>query len=471
MGLWWQGYRLKGKDSHLVRPIHLGRKMKQNTVLVGLQYGDEGKGKFSHFLAKEHDVFVRYQGGGNAGHTIYHEGNKVVTHYLPVGIVEKHITCILGNGMVINPVDLLSEIKEVASIIGEPLEVLISRIAISNKAHVVTQERLDLDAEREKTQNIGTTKTGIGPTYEAKYNRTGLTMGRAVQEDLFPEFTALMGNRVVNTEILVNELDDANLSILFEGAQGVLLDIDFGQFPYVTSSNCIPGAVRTGAGFTGNIDRVVGVFKPYVTRVGTGPFVTAMEDNTDRLIRMAGHEFGATTGRNRYSAFLDLYALKYACKVAGITELAVAKMDVLDWEYVTDAPLVVDRGTTPGLPEGNQFTMEEAQMEYIRLDSGSAFSFAESRFQDIPVCTGYSLDGKRLTTLMDFPFGNEWDRVEPIYSLLPGWSYGENSSESHKAFLQGVEEFTEVPVLTVSYGPKPEETYRVQNQTTEEWSS
>jgi adenylosuccinate synthase len=435
---------------------------KQNTVLVGLQYGDEGKGKFSHYLSKEHDVFVRYQGGGNAGHTIYHNGQKVVTHYLPVGIVESHITCILGNGMVINPVDLLEEIKEVSSIIGEPLEVLISRIAISNKAHVVTQDRLDLDVEREKTQNIGTTKTGIGPTYEAKYNRTGLTMGRAIQEDLFPEFNALMGSRVTNTEILVNELDDAGLSILFEGAQGVLLDIDFGQFPYVTSSNCIPGAVRTGAGFTGNIDRVVGVFKPYVTRVGTGPFVTAMDDNTDRLVRMAGYEFGATTGRNRYCAYLDLYALKYACRVAGITELAVAKMDVLDWEYASDAPLVTSRGTTTGIPEGNQFTMGEAQLEYIKLDSGSAFSFAGARFQEIPVCVGYSLDGKILNDLMDFPFGNEWERVEPIYDTLPGWSYGDNSQESHSLFLQGVERYTGVPVSTVSFGPRPEETYRTE---------
>lgn len=437
---------------------------KQNTVLVGLQYGDEGKGKFSHFLAKEHDVFVRYQGGGNAGHTIYHNGQKVVTHYLPVGIVESHITCILGNGMVINPVDLLAEMQEVADTIGQSFEDLAQRVAISNKAHVVTQGNLDLDVLREKSQNIGTTKTGIGPTYESKFNRTGLTVGVAVQQNLFPEFNSKLGSRVMNTEILVNELDDANLSILFEGAQGVLLDIDFGQFPYVTSSNCIPGAVRTGAGFTGNIDRVVGVFKPYVTRVGTGPFVTAIEDQTDRLIRIAGYEFGATTGRNRYSAYLDLYALKYACKVAGITELAVAKMDVLDWEHVADAPLVLRRGAGKDLPEGNVFEMDRAQMEYIKLSSGSAFSFAGSRFSEIPVCTGYELDGKTLSTMMDFPFGEEWDRVTPVYSLLDGWSYGGNSPESHASFLSGVESYTGVPVKTVSFGPRPEETYRIDSQ-------
>lgn len=436
---------------------------KQNTVLVGMQYGDEGKGKFSHFLSQEHDVFVRYQGGGNAGHTIYPNGIKVVTHYLPVGIVEDHVTCILGNGMVISPDGLVREIEEVALAIGKDPKELAKRIFVSNKAHVVTDSNIDLDSQREKTQNIGTTKTGIGPTYEAKFNRTGLPIGIAVQRGMFKEFSGLLGKNVCNAEILVNELDEQGKSILFEGAQGVLLDVDFGQYPYVTSSNCIPGAVRTGAGFNGKIDRVIGVFKPYMTRVGSGPFVTAMSDNTDRLIRMAGHEFGATTGRNRYCGFLDLFALKYACKVAGVTELAIAKMDVLDYDEAMRNELVKSLGGESGIPDGNEFTMAGAIGETIQV-SGGEYSWVGDCFGRTPVCTSYEIDGRSIDNIMDFPFGLEWESVKPVYSLLGGWSeHSGNESltmAAHSSFLSEIEAYTGVPIGSVSVGPKPEDTYR-----------
>ena len=381
------------------------------TGLIGLQLGDEGKGKISHFMSDQFDVYCRFQGGGNAGHTIWHNGTKVVTHLLPVGIVNPKVTCVLGNGMVINPDALVAEVEEVAELIGETVASLVSRIFISNKAHAVTQEALDLDAEREKVQNLGTTKTGIGPTYEAKINRTGTTIGHICQnrDSRYIKFITLFNSNVVNTEIFLQIQDDAGQRIFFEGAQGVLLDVDLGQYPFVTSSNCTAHAIGTGAGFPlGEVGRIIGVTKPYNTRVGAGPFPSAMTDEEDEHFRHLGAEFGATTGRPRKCGWLDTLALEYAVRVGGATELAICKMDIL-----------------------NSLT-------------------------EIPVCVAYKLDGKVISSdnILDFPYGSDWDRVQPVYEQWPGWG----DEQNYLPFLQRLEAAVGIAVSLVSYGPNPEDT-------------
>lgn len=376
------------------------------TCLIGLQWGDEGKGKISHALtqAGDYDVCCRFQGGGNAGHTIWHNGTKVVTHLLPVGIVNPNITCILGNGMVINPNALLDEIEQVADLIGETAGSLVSRILISNKAHLVTQECLELDEYREKTQMLGTTKTGIGPTYESKINRTGVTAGMALQDVLarYPIFSSMFHGRIVNTEIVLNRMHKEGKRIFFEGAQGVLLDIDMGQYPYVTSSNCTAHAVGTGAGFPlSKVDRVIGVTKAYSTRVGSGPLTSTMTDEEDQRIRKLGAEFGATTGRPRRCGWLDVMALKYAVEIGGVTEIALTKVDILD-----------------------------------NLDS-------------IPVCVGYTIGTHKIVDTVDFPYGDQWNVCEPIWEQWPGWG----PERDYSGFISMLEKFVGVNVSVVSFGP------------------
>ena len=380
-----------------------------SVAVIGLQWGDEGKGKISHYLSDQFDVFVRFQGGGNAGHTIYHEGQKVVTHLLPVGIVHKDKVCVLANGMVLNPDALIREIDDVSSILGESAWDLSRRIFISNKAHVVTQGSLDLDVQREETQKLGTTKTGIGPTYESKVNRTGTTVGHVLQENAFAnaEFLRLFRDRIVNTEVLLSGADRIGQKIFFEGAQGVLLDVDLGQYPFVTSSNCLPAAIGTGAGFpVSKVERIIGVTKPYSTRVGAGPFTSEMTSVESDAYRDLGSEFGATTGRPRRCGWLDAFALKYAVEVAGVTEIAVTKMDILD---------------------GNE---------------------------RVPVCVGYMLDGSEIRNIFDFPYGKEWDRVEPIFEYWTGW----DNKDEHGSFLFQLSVFVGASIKNVSYGPEPEAT-------------
>lgn len=382
------------------------------TCLIGLQWGDEGKGKISHFLSDNYDVSCRFQGGGNAGHTIWHNGEKIVTHMLPVGIVNPEIVCILGNGMVINPTALVEEIHQVASLLGETAGSLSSRIFISNKAHLVTEEALEMDEYRERTQMLGTTKTGIGPTYESKANRTGVTAGMAAQDVLarFPVFAATFRGRIVNTEVMINRLHGEGKRIFFEGAQGVLLDVDMGQYPYVTSSNCTAHAVGTGAGFSfGKLDRVIGVSKPYSTRVGAGPFTSAMTEEDDEAVRTLGGEFGATTGRPRKCGWLDVMALKYAVEIGGVTEIALTKMDILD-----------------------------------NLDA-------------IPVCVGYTIGASEITDTLEFPYGEQWNVCEPIWEKWPGWKDGGSYCE----FIAKLEEFVGVPVSIVSFGPDRESTTEI----------
>lgn len=379
--------------------------MNKNTCLVGLQYGDEGKGSISQYLSYNYEVFVRYQGGGNAGHTIYKDGKKIVTHFLPVGVARGKDSmgndpiCILANGMVINPISLVQEVKDVSNAIGVSPESLVKNIFISNKAHVITEKAIEKDRQREELQKIGTTKTGIGPTYESKYNRTGLTVSEALSNPEYKEFVEMFSSNIVNTEILLNELNDENYRIFFEGAQGALLDVDFGQYPYVTSSNCIPSAIGTGAGFSPRkIVLNIGVIKPYTTRVGAGPFPTEMSKEEDEAFRLKGDEWGATTGRPRKCGWLDIPSLRYAIQLADIDEIAVSKMDMLDG------------------------------------------------VEEIKVCVGYSLDGSYVDGISDFPTGKEWDKVSPLYESWPT-----------NKFLESLQEYLDIKIRITSWGPNIED--------------
>jgi len=374
--------------------------MKQKvTCLVGLQYGDEGKGSISQYLAGSYDVFVRYQGGGNAGHTIYKDGHKIVTHFLPVGIIEEGGTVILGNGMVINPSGLINEIKEVADALGETFISVSERVFISNKAHVITKELVKKDAKREKTQKIGTTKTGVGPAYESKFNRTGITVDDILSSPDYEEFQRKLGSQVVSTEIMLNQAYVDGKNIFFEGAQGTMLDIDFGQYPFVTSSNCLPSAIGHGAGFSPRkITNNIGVIKPYSTRVGAGPFPTEMRAEEDELFRSKGVEFGATTGRPRKCGWLDIPSLRYAIQIADIDELAISKLDIIE-----------GIGT-------------------------------------IPVCVGYKIDDFELDGVSDFPSKLEWSKVKPIYENWP-----------INRFVELLQDHAGIPVKITSYGPNIED--------------
>lgn len=383
----------------------------KNTCLIGLQYGDEGKGSFSHFLSSEYDVFVRYNGGGNAGHTVFVDEKKIVTHFLPVGIIKEDSKVVLGNGMVINPKALILEIEQIAESLNKTFEEISSKIFISNKAHIITSKMIELDAEREKSQKIGTTKTGVGPAYESKANRTGMTIGQALsQKPLSSElksFKKRLGARVFSTEILINQWSEDGLSLFFEGAQGVLLDLDFGQYPYVTSSNCIPSSVGSGAGFDPRkINNVIGVIKPYTTRVGAGPFPTKMSKKEDEDFRQRGLEFGATTGRPRLCGWLDLPSIRYAIQIAGVDEILISKMDLI-----------------------------------INMSK-------------IKVCVGYSLNGYIIDGFSDFPCSEDWSKISPIYE---DWLITD--------FISNLKQTLGVPVTITSWGPNSSDKIFTPNHT------
>ena len=379
----------------------------KTTCLVGLQYGDEGKGSISQYLGEDYDVFVRFNGGGNAGHTIYKDGRKIVTHFLPVGITNNKNgffpTVILGNGMVINPDKLVDEIEEVAAVLGCEPEYLAESVFISDKAHVITEKHLEKDREREKTQNIGTTKTGVGPAYESKYNRTGQTIGEFIHTPEAARFNDILWDQIVRSEELINNLYEQGRNIFFEGAQGFYLDVDFGQYPFVTSSSCLPSAVGPGAGFSPRlVQKNIGVIKPYSTRVGSGPFPTKMDEKDDEKFRALGGEFGATTGRPRMCGWLDLPALKHAIRIGDIDEIALSKLDIIQ------------------------------------------------QFDEIPVCVTYILSSRFSTDEIDGTQGyishSEFDNIEPVYE---NWRTDE--------FVELLQRELYVPVSIVSTGPNVED--------------
>jgi adenylosuccinate synthase len=413
----------------------------KNFVLVGLQWGDEGKGKIVDMLSKDFDVVVRYQGGANAGHTIIIDGKKTVLHLIPSGIFTNDIVCVIGNGTVIDPDALINEIE----LLEKDGTVLDNRLYISKDAHIILPYHKIIDAINEsKNDKIGTTKKGIGPSYFDKYARRGVKFSdfdnREVLKEkisknlqylisIFPESNELKqlnGKTLYNdlsaqyakvekyftqTQYLLNDFISKGKNILLEGAQGALLDVDFGTYPYITSSNPTSGGACTGSGIPPTmINGVIGIVKAYTTRVGEGPFPTELFDETGKKIADIGVEFGATTGRPRRCGWLDLVALKYAVIINGVTELAMTKSDVLD------------------------------------------------TFDEINVCTHYELDGKKIDTFPSNPFVLQ--NVKPVYKTFKGWkselkgklSFNE-LDVNFRNYVEFIEDYVKVPVKYISTGP------------------
>jgi adenylosuccinate synthase len=413
-------------------------------VLLGLQWGDEGKGKIVDVLTPQYDIIARFQGGPNAGHTLEFEGIKHVLHTIPSGIFRDNVVNVIGNGVVIDPVVLLKEIKQL-----EKLNVDVqSKLLISKKAHLIlpTHKLLDQASEISKGKHkIGSTLKGIGPTYMDKTGRNGLRIGDIKSpnfQDKYQKLKEKHFNLLKNTNLLkdlesienqflesleylkkfehidsehyLNNASKNGKNILAEGAQGSLLDIDFGTYPFVTSSNTITAGTCTGLGIAPNkIKKVVGIFKAYCTRVGSGPFPSELDNEIGEEIRKLGHEFGATTGRERRCGWIDLPALKYAIMINGVTELSMMKADVLD------------------------------------------------SFKEIYVCTHYVQQGEQIDY---FPFELN-ENTKPVFKKVSGWHQDITKCKKEKDFplelsnyIKYLEKELEIPISIVSVGPNRTET-------------
>jgi adenylosuccinate synthase len=387
-----------------------------NTILVGAQWGDEGKGKIIDFLTEKADIVVRSQGGNNAGHTVILDGKKYVLHLVPSGILRAGKTCVIGNGVVVDPVSLVEEIDGLRA---QKIKVG-KNLLISDCAHLVFPYHRLLDAQREiaKGKNkIGTTKRGIGPAYGDKAARTGLRMCDLVQPELFSKKLAAKikennavlkafgakaisfkevngaylaaGEKlrpfVTNTVVYLHEALKAGRDILFEGAQGTFLDLDHGTYPYVTSSNTTAGGACTGSGVPPHrMDRVMGVMKAYTTRVGEGPFPTENAEIGDMLHAM-GREFGATTGRARRCGWFDAVATRYAAMISGIDELAVTNLDGLDTvEKIKVCIAYKLSRKTLNVPPSDVLQLEKCEPVYIEMDGWNAATEWVRNFSDLP---------------------------------------------------------------------------------------
>jgi adenylosuccinate synthase len=410
-------------------------------VLLGLQWGDEGKGKIVDVLTRKYDIIARFQGGPNAGHTLEFEGKKHVLHTIPSGVFHEKVCNVVGNGVVIDPVIFKGELDK---LIAQEPDVL-SRLKISRKAHLILPSHRLLDAASEAAKGkkkIGSTLKGIGPTYMDKTGRNGLRVGD-IQLDNFqelynnlvtkhkqllsgyPDFTYDLSELeptwfeaieylrtldIIDSEPYVHQAIKDGRTILAEGAQGTLLDIDFGTYPFVTSSNTTCAGACTGLGVAPNrIKNVYGIFKAYCTRVGSGPFPTELFDETGETIQAQGHEFGATTGRPRRCGWLDLPALKYAIDVNGVTELMMMKADVL------------------------------------------------SGIGNLKVCTAYRYKGEVIEHL---PYKLEEDLIEPIFTEVAGWDEDltkmtseDEFPQSFKSYIDYIEKEVGVPISLISVGP------------------
>jgi adenylosuccinate synthase len=410
-------------------------------VLLGLQWGDEGKGKIVDVLTPKYDIIARFQGGPNAGHTLIFDGKKHVLHTIPSGVFRPGTKNVVGNGVVIDPVIFKREITQLLAAGVDPRPNLL----ISRRAHLITPTHRLLDAASEQAKGkakIGSTLKGIGPTYMDKTGRNGLRVGdltsgkfderyQALRKkhlgllQQFPDFEYDLESvetewmeaamelgqlQLIDTEHYLNEALDAGKRVLAEGAQGTMLDIDFGTYPFVTSSNTIAAGACNGLGIgPGRIGEVIGIFKAYCTRVGSGPFPTELLDATGEALREAGGEFGATTGRPRRCGWLDLVQLRYACRVNGVTQLAMMKADVL------------------------------------------------SGFDEIPVCHSYQYDG---ATTQNLPYGIEPDEVTTDYKNHRGWQEDLTGvtlesalPESLTNYIAMVEKEMATPISIVSVGP------------------
>ena len=413
-------------------------------ILLGLQWGDEGKGKIVDALSPLYDIIARFQGGPNAGHSLEFKNIKHVLHLIPSGIFHPGKLNIIGNGVVIDPGVFKKEIEE----LGPPVSELTKRLIISSRANLILPSHKILDAAYEYNKGdskIGSTLKGIGPAYTDKTSRNGLRVGDILRNDFrdlynehlkyhlailknydfkfdlmeyeegwFEGIEMLKNFRIVNTEYLVNELAGKGKKVLAEGAQGTMLDVDFGSYPFVTSSNTISAGACTGLGISPKlIGDIFGIFKAYCTRVGSGPFPTEQSDETGNILRNIGKEFGSTTGRPRRCGWLDLPALKYSIMINGITKLFMTKADVL------------------------------------------------SGFKTIKICTSYKVDGKEC---LEIPFSND-AVIEPVYSEMTGWVEDISGikefnklPEALKKFIEFIEIRTGVPVTMVSVGPDREDT-------------
>ncbi|WP_343637716.1 adenylosuccinate synthase [Fluviicola sp.] len=415
-------------------------------VLLGLQWGDEGKGKIVDVLTPQYDIIARFQGGPNAGHTLEFEGVKHVLHTIPSGIFHGNVINLIGNGVVIDPVVFQKELEKLA-----PFNIDIKqRLVVSRKAHLIlpTHKLLDAASEASKGKNkIGSTLKGIGPTYMDKTGRNGLRVGDIFLPSFKEKYNALVekhlnmlkhyegfeydlaelegpwmegidilkGLTAVDSEQYLNDAMKAGKKILAEGAQGTMLDIDFGTYPFVTSSNTVTAGTCTGLGIApSKIGDVIGIFKAYCTRVGSGPFPTELEDEVGEKIRQEGREFGSTTGRPRRCGWIDLPAMKYAIMINGVTELAMMKADVLD------------------------------------------------TFDTIRACTKYKVDGVEQDYM---PYDIDGVTIEPVYEDVPGWnkdltglSSFADAPEALKNYVNYLEQHLQVPVTTVSVGPDRKQT-------------
>jgi adenylosuccinate synthase len=413
-----------------------------NTVLIGAQWGDEGKGKVVDVLSKDADVVVRYQGGSNAGHTIEIGTERYVLHLVPSGVLYPGKLCIIGNGLVVDPLELIKEMRELEAR-GVKLA---GRFFVSDRAHVVLPLHRKLDSVREGKaeagRKLGTTQRGIGPTYADKAFRTGLRMGEFLDDgwkarvaaraaespetgDLAPmlaqlaEAAAALKPYIADTTLMLHEAWKAGKSILFEGAQGTLLDIDHGTYPFVTSSSATAGGASTGTGLPPKaLERVVGVIKAYTTRVGEGPFPTELLDADGEGLRQRGREFGATTGRPRRCGWFDAVVGRYSARVNGVDFWAVTKLDVLDACDV------------------------------------------------IKVCVAYECRGRRLETI-PADAGLLAD-CKPVYVEYPGWKCDtsrldryEDLPEKARHYVAELCRLTEVPLGILSVGPRRASTFRI----------
>lgn len=412
-----------------------------SVVIVGSQWGDEGKGKMTDYLSQEADVVVRSQGGNNAGHTIAFDGKKFALRLVPSGIFAKDKLAVIGNGVVINPPALLKELHYL-----QDNGIDISGLRISSRSHITFPYHILLDKCQEEAKGdhkVGTTKNGIGPTYMDKVSRVGIRMCDLLEKDTFKEklehnlaeknelFTKLyhvdpisfddifesyyeygqeLKQYVTDTAQIVNDALDQDKKVLFEGAQGVMLDVDQGTYPYVTASNPIAGGVCTGVGVGPNkIETVVGICKAYSTRVGAGPFPTELTDEIGDQIRETGHEYGTVTGRPRRVGWFDSVAMRHARRVSGISCLSLNLLDVL------------------------------------------------TGLKTVKICTSYKLDGKQIDY---YPASlKELERCEPVYEELPGWDEDitgakkfEDLPINAQNYLKRVSELSESPLATVSVG-------------------
>lgn len=419
------------------------------TILVGSQWGDEGKGKIVDILSEKYDIVVRYQGGANAGHTIKIDDKQFILHLIPSGILRKDVVCVIGSGVVIDPKALLDEIKFL-----ENNNISIKdRLFISHNAHLIMPYHKLLDSISEKgDRKIGTTGRGIGPCYIDKYARKGIKivdllnkqhLEKLIRQNIeekneiltkvyneneldvdeiikeYLEFDKVIDPYIKDVPMYLNQAILDNKNILMEGAQGTLLDIDFGTYPYVTSSNPTSGGGCTGTGIPPTkVSSVFGIVKAYTTRVGLGPFPTELDEENGEILRQAGAEFGATTGRPRRCGWFDSFMMKYSRMINGIERVAITKLDVLSY-----------------------------------LD-------------EIKVCTAYQIDGKKLTS---FPTDiAQMERVTPVYETLPGWktdisnarSYSELPEEAQH-YLSFISEQCGFEIAIISVGPSRAETIKL----------